>query len=57
MSYARPAVTDPPGELMYMDVRLRIVELQEQQLGHDGVGDLVGDLAPRKMIRSLRSRL
>ncbi len=42
---ARPAVTLPPGELMYRWMSaLASSRLQEQQLGDDGVGHLVVDL-------------
>ena len=39
---ARPAVIEPPGELMYSEIsRLRILGGQEQHLGDDQVGHVV----------------
>ena len=41
----RPAVTEPPGELMYREMSLSgSVALQVQKLGHDRVGHVVVDL-------------
>ena len=42
---ARPALTEPPGELMYrLMSRPRVLGRQQQQLGADPVGDGVVDL-------------
>ena len=39
-----------------MDVLLRVLHLEEEELGDDEVGDVVVDGVPMKMMRSLRRR-
>jgi len=44
-----PAVTEPPGELMYIEmVAVRLFPRKVQQLGHDQVGDVIADRRPEK---------